>query len=166
VLEVTMLSSGSTAPVLTEMIEVFERPAGPGLTGLFLRYRVPAGTKATCLSREGLITFEAAIAPTVPDKAILNKTINNGAGVLATYEEYENRRILFKDFTGARAGGVAPQFAFDFSRAPRKVQAWGITGGPTGATYKIANPVIAFDGQVTVNGLAADGDNYIVEVFA
>lgn len=160
--------SGPTAqpakPCLHRLEETFEKTGGPGLSQLVIRYDAPLGTKALYLSRDGTVTVESGIVPTTPDKAILLRSIHNGAGVNPSVKNYINRRLIHKKFTGAKGGGVDPTFVFDFAVAPRYKDARAVTGGATGALYKIADPGINFDDDaVTVAGITTNGDNYIVE---
>lgn len=169
-LQVTLISSGASVPILAGVFEHFEAPGGPGLTGLVLRVNAPPGTQVWWVNRDGSMTVTNAVFPVVPiasgstpDQAQIVKTTNNGAGVNPTVQGYRNKRRLQWKYTGTRAGGVTPPIQNDLTSTPALVTAWGISGAD-GHAYKIPDPVFVGDSSIPVTGLTANGDSYIVEV--
>ncbi|HEY6330721.1 MAG TPA: hypothetical protein VI756_15400 [Blastocatellia bacterium] len=168
-LRVTLISSGNGVPILSEILEQFEEPGGPGLTGLVTRVNVPAGTNAWYLSKANKSVTLFAVSGSIPAgsgsnpiSALLIKTTNNGNGVLPTVVIYRNKRYLQRTYQGAKAAGVNPSFQNDLASDPIYSLAYGISAA-NGNLYNIAVPATPFDGQITVAGLLATGDGYIVK---
>jgi hypothetical protein len=127
---ITMISQGSVAPILTSLTELFESAGGPSFSQLVLRYDCPAGTRALYMNRDGSMLFSPNINPSTPDIAILIKTVFNGNGNNPSVKNYRNlRRLRFK-YTGTKANDVDPTFDYDGAVAPTFVDARAVVGGP------------------------------------
>lgn len=167
VIQITMISTGAQAPVLTGLTEHFEKPGGPTLSQLFIRFNPPTGTNGLFMNRDGSMFFGPLTQSTI-DCAVLLSIVNTlGSGHAPVVVDYRNMRFIQMKFTGAKSGGGDPTFQFDFGRNAVYHNSFGVTGGPTGAAYKISlGGTPTFNQVLTVPGLVANGDNYYVEVTA
>lgn len=164
-LKLTLYSQGSSAPIITGIHEVFEVTGGPGLNQTYIRFDVPAGTNALYIKRDGSMEMLSDISPTTPDRGILLKVTHNGTGVNPSVKNFVNMRRFIIENSGAK-GGSNPTFDYDGAVAPTFIRAVGVTGGATGAVYRIAKPTMNFDSTITVTGLSASADFYYVEATA
>ncbi|MGH9763816.1 MAG: hypothetical protein ACREAC_23540, partial [Blastocatellia bacterium] len=117
---ITLTSQGSVAPILTGITEVFEQVAGPQLNKLVIRCQCPPGTQGLYINRDGTMTLNTTISPTLPGTALLIKSTNNGLSTNPGVKNYRNKRVLMFKFAGLRATS-APVFDNDFAVAPTYV---------------------------------------------
>jgi hypothetical protein len=172
-IQITLYSQGSTAPILTGITEVFAQTGGPGLTELVLRFNVPpGGTYGLYINGNGTVSYTTTLVPTTNaanspagsgGNCLLLTMLNNGTSVNPTVQTFINKRYVREKLTGTKGSGN-PSIVNNLPFAPDFVEAYGITGGATGAMYKIADPTVTFNTNIVVTGLASSSDGYLLEI--
>jgi hypothetical protein len=159
-LRITMYSQGANSPILASLFETFEQVAGPQLSGLVLRFNVPAGSSVMFIARDGTVTFEATAVPTTPDKAVLMTMVNNGTNVLATIAQFINKRHIQKKYGGNKSVDVDPTFFYEPAVVLPFVDARAAIGGASSnakwtVTVNATTFTLTFGAQTTPSQTAA-----------
>jgi hypothetical protein len=165
-IRITLYGYSTRKPILSKLTEIFDADGVQLGDRVVLRYNADlAGVRALYLSRTGEVTISAAIEPSTPEKALLQKITPNGAGVAPTVKNYVNKRRSRIRRTGTNDGSPASvQLDNELAVPPSWIDAKGTTN-PDGILYQIATPAVAFDSVINLAGVEV-GDGWIVELEA
>jgi len=166
----TFYNLKTSKPILSKMVEVFDKDGTALETRIVVRYNSPTsgGAKALWIDRRGAITLESVVAPSTPDKCLIHKITPNGtsAPTVKNYINHRRPRIKYSK----TADGSAPNGRFNNELAVPVRFVHAVAFAATGKTLrKIADPVVAFDDSlVTVTEIGGagvtSGDTWIVEL--
>ncbi len=172
IIYVTLIGTPGVRPCISRINELFEQEGGPGLVETVIRFNiVTAGVRYLYIDRDGVITIEATAQESTPNKAILMKITPNGTGAPTAFD-YVNKRNIVRKYRATRVAGATPAIGNDLSRTPHYMKAWlkeansnvKDLNDPHAAGE--AAGVIIFNQPIIVDGLAVDGESYIVELHA
>lgn len=158
---ITLYRNESKPPQITTLTEILDEDGGELEDRLVVRYNSPTSgaAKALYIDRKGIVTLSATIEPSTPDKCLIHKVTPDGTNAPAVKNYINRRRAHFK-YTGTE--GVLVEFDNELAVPVRYVNAFGVKDSDA-AVYKLADPEVPFDEEVTVTGVGTD-DDWIVEI--
>lgn len=164
ILRVTMFNLKSSKPIISQFVEFFDQDGMSDLEDrVVIRYQPPASFDgALYVGRDGAITLSATVEPSTPDKCLLHKLIHN-TGAPFTVKNYINLRRPRVKYSKVKSGSASStKFLNELAVPVRFVTARAFKADLT--LYHLADPTVGFDQEITVAGVATNGDTWVVEI--
>lgn len=162
-LRVTLFNLKSSKPIISQFVEFFDIDGNELEGRVVIRYQPPAlFDGALYVGRDGTITLSATVEPSTPDKCLLHKLTHN-TGAPFTVKNYINLRRPRVKYSKVKSGSAAStKFLNELAVPVRFVSASAFKADLT--LYHLADPTVGFDQEITVSGVATNGDTWIVEI--
>lgn len=157
-IKITLYNFKTSKPVLSKLTEIFDQDGLNLEDRIVIRYNAPSSEKACYIDRNGNITLSPTVEPSSTTKCLLHKVTPTGGA--PTVKNYINRRPSRIKYTKNENAGLT--IANELATPARYVDARAVKASDK-HIYKIPDPAVPFDGNITVTDVA-DGDDWIVEL--
>lgn len=162
-LRFTLYQDSQNPPILTHLSEVLDGDGGEIEDRQVIRYFAPVLESGLYIDRHGIVTLSTTIVPSTPDKCLIHKVTPNGSSA-PTLKNYINRRRPHVKYNGTKSGAAGSvKFQNELAVPIRYVDA-RVKKASDSSLYKIDDPTVAFDAEITLVGVATNGDVWTVEL--
>ncbi len=162
-LRITLYKNVASPPILTLLSESLDQDGSELEDRLVVRYNAPETEQGLYIDRFGIVTLSATITPSTPDKALIHKVTPDGSNAPGL-TNYINRRRPHVKYTGIKSADAAStKFQNELAVPVRYVDARAKSDAD-GSLYDIPEPTVTFDAEITVTGVTANDDVWLVEI--
>lgn len=169
-IRITFYNLKTSKPVLSHMVEVFDKDGEELEERIVVRYNSPTsgGAKALYIDRNGAVTLSATIEPSTPEKCLIHRITPDGTDAPAVKNYINRRRPHIKYSKEADGTAEMGRFNNELAVPVRYIDARAFDNS-TKVLRKLTDIVVDFDDdEVTVTeiggGGVTSGDTWIVEL--